>query len=54
MIATILIIVCIVLYSIWVIRKKIKKAKTGNFCGCDSGCGGCSSTNKCSSDKNNE
>ena len=54
MIATIIIIVCIVLYSIWVIRKKIKKAKTGNFCGCDSGCGGCSSKNKCSSDKNNE
>lgn len=53
MIATVIILVVILLYAAWVIRKKVKDVKKGNFCGC--GCGDCPSKSKCSSkeDKKN-
>lgn len=43
--ATILIGAAIVLYSGWVIYRKYKQYKSGNYCSC--GCGSCSSKSKC-------
>lgn len=41
MAATIIIAGVILAYCVWVIRKKYKDAKNGNFCGC--GCEDCPS-----------
>lgn len=50
MIAGIVLIILIVLYMAFVIRKKHSDFKNGNGCGC--GCSGCTNTKKCSkSDK---
>ncbi len=43
--ATVLITAAIVLYSGWVIYKKYRQYKAGNYCSC--GCGSCNSKNKC-------
>lgn len=46
MIAGIVIVLLIVLYAFWVIRKKHRDIKNGG-CGC--GCSGCSGKNSCGS-----
>lgn len=41
-IAGIVILALIIAYSVFVIRKKIRDAREGKYCGC--GCSGCSKT----------
>lgn len=52
MLATIIIVLLIVLYSSWVIYKKVKDARKGKFCGCS--CDSCPSEKKCNSNKTKE
>lgn len=40
-----ILLLLIFLYAAFVIRRRIKKMKRGEFCDC--GCGGCPSANKC-------
>lgn len=39
MIAGIIIVVLLVLYCAWVIRRKVRQVKNGQYCSC--GCAGC-------------
>lgn len=43
--ASIIIVVAIVIYAAFVIRKKVKDMKAGKFCSC--GCSDCPSSKKC-------
>lgn len=45
MIPTILIALVIIIYSLYVIRKRIKDIKKGKFCSC--GCDSCPSSSGC-------
>lgn len=48
--ATIVIAAAIAAYSAWVIYRKYKQYKAGNFCGCGCGscsCSGCASKGSC-------
>ncbi len=45
--ATIVIGAAIVLYSGWVLYRKYKQIKAGNYCSCSGGCGGCASKGAC-------
>lgn len=49
-IAGIVILALIIVYSVFVIRRKIRNAKEGKYCSC--GCSGCSKT--CGKPKRNE
>lgn len=44
--ATFIILALIIIYAIFIIRKKVKDVKAGNFCGT---CSSCPSKSKCAS-----
>lgn len=45
MLATILLAAAIALYAGWVLRKKYRQWKSGNYCGC--GCSHCTGKQSC-------